>query len=275
VCEALADRLANSVMRVTVAGGSGSVTSLGADSCTFKNLELDSGHIAGWTADRVTLTSPGIAASTPGSIPKVLRADITGIRFSVRVDDSHARYLNAAVQRPFDIHLNYEWDDEAHQLHVREATLESPWIGRTSLSADLDVGGSKDGFNGRIQDRGITLRRVHFVLDNRAIVEAMMLPALVGSLPKDKDPAVEFPKIQRLIEKEVRALPASGANEASKDALIRFVRDFPHPTGHFEETVTFDQPISLDELTTDKKGRWLRKARIEAAYSPTPAAPAS
>src|SRR5690606_31250867 len=123
-CQTLAGRLATVIGHGDIVDTPALKVDTTSDSCTFRNLQINSGRITGWSANRITLTSPGIGEAASGKFPKVLRIDITGIRFHIRIDDTHARYLNEAVQRGFDIHLSYEWDDQARQLHVREATLE-------------------------------------------------------------------------------------------------------------------------------------------------------
>ncbi len=183
--------------------------------------------------------------------------------------DSHSRYLASVLQQPFDIRLHYDWDRAGGHLQVHEITLKGPGIGLASLSMDLDVP-ANSGTSGFPRNVDLSIRRIHLALDNRSVIEKMLMPLLVGLIPRDKDPAVEFPRIQEEVERQVGKLPDMLADRASKDALVRFARDFPHPAGHFEETISFDPPLRLDALRTDKEGRWVRGAHVQALYQSAP-----
>ena len=87
----------------------------------------------------------------------------------------------------------------------------------------------------------------------------------------DKDPAVEFPRKQKAIEQKLRDIPGTVIDPQGRDALIRFTRDFPHPTGHFEMDLNFATAQSLEAINLKKDADWLSGARITASYQPAPA----
>jgi hypothetical protein len=276
-CKALANDVTRIAAHAEVADKPDLKVTAGPDNCVFSNVSIHVGRIADWSIDRLAITSPEIRSGFGKRPPASLRIDATGIRFGVRIGDAHARYLSSVMQKPFDVRLHYDWDQDGGHLQVHEISLESPWLGHASLAMDLDMPPDPDApgsipHDGNPFIRDSSIRQIHFVLDNRAIVESMMMPLLVGLVPKEKDPAIEFPKIQAMVEKQVHRSPTSQADAASKDALVRFVRDFPHPSGHFEETISFDPPLRLDDLRSDKKERWMRGAHVQAVYQPLPQA---
>jgi hypothetical protein len=63
-------------------------------------------------------------------------------------------------------------------------------------------------------------------------------------------------------------MPAAMVDDQSKDALHRFVQDFPHPTGHFEETFEFEPPLRLKDMDVAKVDQLLHRAKINVSYSP-------
>lgn len=271
-CKALAGNLSH-IMHVEVSNLPESAVTARPGSCIFSHATLNMSGFFVWSIDRLTIASPDIARGAGTTFPGSLRVDATGIRLETRIADSHARYLTSVAQKPFDVSFQYDRDRAARRLTVREVTIRSPWIGYASLAFDLDIPPDAGAPKGMSKARDVAIRQLHFVLDNREIVESMLIPVLVSLLPADKDPAIEFPKIQKQVELQARELPASSADDASKDALIRFTRDFPHPSGHFEETLRFDHPLVLEELLSGGKGKWLRGAHLQAAYQPRRAGP--
>jgi hypothetical protein len=239
----------------------------GKDSCTFAHLAIGVKSYRGWTIEQLRIAGPDfqhLGRNNP--LPQSLAVDVKGIRTTTSLGNSHTQYIMAVSQKPMEARLSYDWDKANRQLHVHEVTLASPGLGRVNVELDADLPdlASPD----HLDPRAFGIRRLHLVLDNRALVESMLIPVLVGMLPPDKDPAVEFPKFQKKIQKELDTIPAPMVDDQSKDALHRFVRDFPHPTGHFEETFEFEPPLRLEDMNVSKTDQLLHRARIRVSYSP-------
>jgi len=242
-----------------------------AQGCAFTNLTFKLSYVRTLTIDRLTLSGDGLLGDGAAFPPVSLRAEAQGIRFAPDIKDTHARYLMQVVQKPFSVRLSYDWDEATHQVHVHDISLDSPWLGDIGISLDLDAPTPEKA----------AVRRISVRLDNRSLVESMLMPLLVGLIPADEDPAIEIPKIQEKAEKDIQKMPASLVDPSSREALIAFTRDFPHPTGHFEEAVGFATPISLDDVwdalkdNNGKAATLLHNAHIQARYVPQPEQPQS
>jgi hypothetical protein len=238
--------------------------------CLFTHIRFKAGTRQSWTIEQVSVVGLDGWDSKRSKLPPHLQVEAKGILFSPEIDSARMRYQLAVTQRPFDARLQFDWDSAGRQFHLREVALDSPWLGHISLGTDAVLSGqdlpSPSGL-GKVQ-----ISRVRFVLDNRTVLESMIVPTLLGLIPEDKDPAVEIPKAQAKAERQLREMPQTVIDAASRDALIGFIRDFPHPSGHFELDLTLAEPRSLDSIKVQRKDDdWIGKARISARYEPAPA----
>jgi hypothetical protein len=265
-CKALADRL--------LAGRTTAETKVTQDgqTCAVTNLKIAKSRYQGWTIERLTVTGPDFLRLEKGRLfPTALRVEAHGVRFAPDVEDARTRYLMQAQQRPFDARLDYMWDKVTQQLHLRELALDSPQKGLIVVSMDADLA-DLDRRTTVPQPKDFGVRRARLVLDNSGLFESMLLPVIIGLFPSDKDPAVEIPKAQAREKAKVRALPSSTIDEASKDALSRFIDDFPHPRGHFEIDQTFDAPLRLTDpraLAASGTSLLTGGSRIVVRYDPS------
>jgi hypothetical protein len=262
-CKALADRLLAERMTPAtkvIEDGPG---------CVVTKLKFAMGQYRGWTVDRLTVSGPDFRKLGKGKpFPTALRVEAQGVRFAPDVDDSHSRYLIQAQQHPFDARLSYDWDKATRRLHLRELALDDPRTGLIELSMDADL----DDLDTRTtppapKDFGI--RHVRMVIDNNGLFEGMLLPPVLAMIPSDQDPAVEIPKAQARELAQIRKLPSSVIDEASKAALSRFVNDFPHPKGRVEIDQTFDTPLRLEDLQAVLavgKPTWFQGSRLQVRY---------
>jgi len=265
-CQSLADRL--------LAGRTTAQTKVLEDgqSCVITHVKITISPLRNWTIDRLTVSGPDFRGLEKGKpFPSALRVETQGIRFAPDIDDAHTRYVLQVQQRPFDARLSYEWDKATQQLHLRELALDSPRGGLVVLSMDADLSDLDTRTTvPELKDLGI--RHVRMVLDNNGIFEDMLAPVLIGLVPPDDDPAVEIPKAQARELAQLRKLPSSVIDEASKAALTRFINDFPHPRGRLEIDQTFDRPLQLGDLKAflvAGTGTWSQGSRIKARYDPS------
>ena len=240
--------------------------------CQFNDVRLKTGTLQAWTVDQLSVAGLRQWDGKATPLPPALKVEARGIRFSPEINDARTRYQMSVSQKPFDARLDFAYDIATRHLALREVTLESPWLGRISLGVDATFGG--DNFPDMKDIGGLRIARAHFVLDNRVVLETMLMPSLLALLPQDKDPAVEFPRVQKDVERRLRKLPDQILDRQSREALIAFTRDFPHPSGHFEFDISFTRPLSLDDAMKRRKDEdWAGEAQISARYEPRPDEP--
>lgn len=235
------------------------------DGCAFSHLRFDMGPYRGWTIDRLALGPRPEALAKDKPIPKALLIEARGVRFAPDLKDARSRYMVAMRQRPFDARLRYDLDEAGRQLRLHELAVDSAHGGLISVALDADL---KDGEGSaaRFDPNELGVRRVRIVLDNNGLFEEMLAPALIGLMPPDADPAVEIPKAKAREIERLGKLPSSVIDEDSRQALIRFVGDFPHPMGRFEVEQTLDRPLRLSDLKSGGPGAWLSGSRLKARY---------
>jgi hypothetical protein len=265
-CKALADRL--------LAGRTTAETKVTQDgqTCAVTNLKIAKSRYQGWTIERLTVTGPDFRRLEKGQLfPTALRVEALGVRFAPDIEDTHSRYLIQAQQRPLDARLDYAWDKATQRLHLRELAVEGSVGGLFAVSMDADLA-DLDTRTTLPGPKDLGVRRARLVFDNGGLFESLLLPVILGLVPADKDPAAEIPKAQAREKAKVRALPSSTIDEASKDALSRFIDDFPHPRGHFEIDQTFDAPLRLTDpraLADSGMSLLTGGSRIVVRYDPS------
>ncbi|MGC4251084.1 MAG: hypothetical protein QM605_06325 [Sphingobium sp.] len=240
--------------------------------CQFTDVRIKTGTLQAWSVDQLTVTGLRQWDGKTSPLPPSLKVEAKGIRFAPEIENARTRYLMALTQKPFDARLDFGYDVAAQQLSIREVALESPWLGHIGFAVEAAFHG--DNFPKAEDMKGLRISSARFVLDNKIVLESMIMPTLIAMIPDDKDPAVEFPRLQKDAERRWRKLPEEVLDRQSRDALIAFTRDFPHPSGHFEFDIRFAEPLSLDDATQRKKEKdWLKAAHIAARYEPRPDEP--
>lgn len=237
-----------------------------ADGCVATHLRFSIDRYRGWAVERLAVSGPQLDIGKDRPLPTSLRLEARGVRFAPELEDARARYLIQLQQRPLDVRLRYDWDKATQQLHLRELALDSPRRGLVALSMDADL----KGFDKRmpsLQDLGV--RRVRMVLDNDGLFEDLLAPVVIGLTPDGEDPAVAIPKVKAREIQRLRALPRAMLDETSRDAMIRFVDDFPHPKGRLEIEQILDKPLQLRDLKSAAAIAptvWLSGSKLTARY---------
>lgn len=262
-CRALADRL--------LAGRMTAETKIAEEPqrCVVTDVRFQLSKYQGWAVDRLTVSGPDFRRLEKGRpLPTALDVEAHGITLSPDIDDSHTRYMMRAQQRPFDARLSYVWDEAAGRMHLKELAVDSPAAGLIAFSADADLPDIARLTQSRKPGQ-IGIRHLKVVFDNNGLFEGMLLPVFLGMIPADQDPAVEVPKAQARDMAAIAKLPDTAIDRASKDALSRFLRDFPNPRGYFELEQTFDTPLELGGLSSlpaTAASAWLHGSHISARY---------
>jgi hypothetical protein len=243
--------------------------------CALNNAHLPIGSRQRVTVDRLTVTGPDLLrAAAEHRLPVALTLEAHGLRIVPVIDNRTIAYIVKVQQRPFDGRLRYEWDKAGKQFHLRELSVQSERMGRLSLAVDADL----DDIRKLNRDtpaqaaEGLGLRRIRIDFDNKAIMEGFLVAPLVTALGPVDDPEVAVEARKAKLVQQIAALAASVADAGAKQALTGFVKDFPHPTGHFEVELNYDKPLRLDtahDLKALDGNEWQKEARIAARYVPT------
>ncbi|TMV69038.1 hypothetical protein FGG78_30950 [Thioclava sp. BHET1] len=236
--------------------------------CTLTNLRIRPSDIGieSWTVGRLRIMARQDPATIGQLPPTVLRLQADGILFSPVTEDSHMRYMIHVMQKPFSAKLSYNWDTTTGALHVQEAELSGRLLGLIRLSFDGNL--PSDSLLSGFDPPDVHVKHVHIVLENKVLIENFLIPPLIGLLPSSVDPATAIPASQTLAESQVRELPDSAGTKSSKDALARFIADFPHPTGHFEEDVTLKKSLGMNDLETICDTDPVCGGHFQASYKP-------
>ena len=237
-----------------------------ANICTITHLRFQKTAQISWSVDRLR-----IAKSSPSTVlGDALRAEAHGIRFSSEIGDARASYIINAQQRPFDARVDYVVDRRSGQLRLNDLTIESPSLGKATISLVADI---KVTANDAFPDISkIAIRTIHITLENKFIFESMILPTWVNAVGHE-DPETAIPKQLAIDEIQIAKLPASVIDPKGRDALIRFLKDMPHPVGRLDLNLVFAQPLKLKASADAFKGDafWRAFTWIDARYEPLPA----
>ncbi|WP_343611308.1 hypothetical protein [Novosphingobium sp.] len=246
--------------------------------CHITDVQLKKGTYQSWMIADLSVAGLEGWDRKSKTFPSHIKLTARGIRFFPQIGNSHTRYQIALTQKPFDVRLDAGFDLASKQIVIRELALESPWIGHIGFEVEAsfapDEAGGPDQPSLQDMKGGLRILHTRLVLDNRTLFEGMLMPMIIAMIPPDDDPAEVIPKWQKKAEADLRKLPDSLVDAASRDALIRFTRDFPHPTGHFDLDIRLARPLGLGELKPGKDGNNpLKGAKLTAVYE-TPTAPA-
>jgi hypothetical protein len=234
--------------------------------CTFTNLRIKTGTRQSYSVERLEVA--GLADWDPDRtpLPAAVNLDAHGIRFAPDIDSARIRYQIAVSQHPFDVRARIAWNAPTHVLHLQELSMSGPTLKHISLALDVILPSEKIPGSGDFDK--LRISHAHVTLDNGYVFESMIVPIILPMIPEDEDPAIEVPKALKAAEKKLLATPATRTDAASRDALIRFVRDLPHPTGHFDLDLNWLQPRSLSDIKGALRGDFLGGARAVAQYVP-------
>ena len=236
-----------------------------ANICTITHLRFYKTSQLAWSIDRLLI----VTSSRPIVLGDRLHAEAQGNRFSPETGDARARYLIKAQQRPFDARIDYVVDRGSGQLRLNELTIESPSLGKATISIVADMTSTANDAFPDISK--IAIKTIHITLENKFIFESMILPVWVNAVGDD-DPETAIPKQLAMDEIQIAKLPVSVIDAKGRDALVRFLKDMPHPVGRLDLNLVFAQPLKLKASADAFKGDafWREFTRIDARYEPLP-----
>lgn len=255
------------------------------EGCTITGFRISSGSSGiidtGLSIERAHASGAGLVrAAATQRFPDWLRLELNGVRVDVKTGKPGVDYMNRRQQKPFDVRLVYRSDKAKNAIRLEEASLAGEALGLLRLDATvygldlaaLKVGEQPDLPSLRIGDLGLRL-------DNKAMIATFALPLIIGAIGFEHDPEPALEAYRKTAIDMLDLLPGSFMVAASKDALTRFIRDFPDPSGRLELTAKADPPFAIVRFgmlggateAGDIRGRLQRMlgdAKLEAGYAP-------
>lgn len=234
------------------------------EGCIVSNSVYDTMQYMGWTIERALLEvdhlqdylseSPDLSKT----VPQWGRIAVDGVRMKLQSGSKVSDYITSMQQLPMDFTASYRYNPETGYLHIQNAEISSVKLGKASVSAEINLPVDSSVASLTVNPTA-TLTHLRLRLDNQGLWESIAMPTLANyaALPAaggDSDPEVDIARLREIVKKGVVALPESQIDDASRQALLRFVGDMPYPTGFLTMDVHFDKPlpIGLNDLEPGK-----------------------
>ncbi len=230
----------------------------------FKRAEIEADNFAGIKKDMSTVPTWG-------------RLAIEGLTWRFHTSSPVTNYITKLQQWPMDVTAAYHWFPADGRLEVQDLQVTSVRTGLMSVSADL-VTDKNTTPQALLTSGHIGLSRLRLRLDNQGLFEALVGPMASASLLYFSKPGDDQPEIEPQVEgaktraiASLTATPETQIDGESRQALIRFIQDIPHPTGFFSLEIEFAKPIMLSDLSLASDEATIVKmiaaARIKARYT--------
>lgn len=247
--------------------------------CVITNGALDTARYQTWTFTRAEIKAENFASIRKDNvvIPAWGSIAVEGLIPRFRTGNPLASYITKLQQWPMEFAASYRWHAADGRLEVDDVRLSSIRGGVMSVSADLTA--DRNTTPQALAATGnIGISRLRVRLDNQGLFEALVGPSAVALAAYFSVPDGETGDIEARIEEAkakavalLAAAPDTQLDKDSKQALIRFVQDMPHPTGYFSVEIELPKPLTISDLAPGmddlKPARILAGARIEARYS--------
>jgi len=246
--------------------------------CLITNGSIEFGPYQNWAFKRAEIKSDDVASlkRDMAMIPNWGRVAVEGLTLRFPVTSAVTRYITALQQWPMDFSGSYHWYPAEGRLEVDNVELSSLRGGLVAASGDF-VTNSNATPQSLAAMSTLGISRLRLRLDNQGLFESVAGPSLVAALSAgagwdadiDIDERVEASKTQAAAV--LTAIPDAQIDKESRQALIRFVRDLPHPGGFFSLEIEFPKPFMVGELDpgTDPVAalKLLSGAKITAQYT--------
>ncbi|WP_341667196.1 hypothetical protein [Alcaligenes sp. SDU_A2] len=221
--------------------------------------------------DQLRLSGSGFASGgEEGDLPQTLALDVTGI-YVLTGRMPGQDYLMRLQALPMSFGMDYVWDAQSGQLRIERAVLRGERLREISVHV-LAQASELAGQPLRLEDLpALRLRHLRLRLDNVALVQSMIMPAVVSSISLYEDPKPTIQAGLLAARTAVMLMPPSTAALASRQALLDFIGELPAPKGQLDLRLDFDPP--LDGLALGGAGSMdqVRKAmsgmRVQARYA--------
>lgn len=257
------------------------------DGCRIASFRISSGPSGsmdpGLSIERAEVRGADLVRAAAGQrFPEWLRLELSGVRVDMKTGKPGLDYMNRRQQKPFDVRLSYRSDKASGAIRLEEASIVGEKLGLLRLDATvygLDLSALKVGEQPNLLSLrigGLALR-----LDDKAMTTTFLLPLIMARIGFDQDPVPAFEAYRKQAVDMLDLLPGSFMPAASRDALARFIGDFPDPSGPLALTAKADPPFALVRLgmlggaaepddIRQRLVRMLGEAKLEASYAPLP-----
>lgn len=244
--------------------------------CLIANGGIAFGTYQNWIFKRAEFKSDSIAALAKDmqAIPLWSSLSIEGLALQIPTSSASARYIAALQQWPMDFSGSYRWYPDEGRLEVDDMQLSSPRSGLLGVSGDF-VAEKNATPQSLAALNTLGVSRLRLRIDNQGLFEAIVGPSAVALLTAgnaddaDVEAQVEASKTQAVAV--LAAIPDDQIDKNSRQSLIRFVQDMPHPVGSFSVEIEFPKPLMFGELmqSGDPVGvlKLLSSAKFTAYYT--------
>jgi hypothetical protein len=219
--------------------------------CEFTDVlvDLPGEYTPDWRADRLWLAGAALPwAMGAGGPPDRLDLRVEGLRYSVTTGMAQMDYILAAQARaqPIAARLSLAWGDGV--LTIEDLTVDFPGENLLHLTArihGLELGGSP----GLPKADDLRLMAADVVIQTHGLFEAYALsPLATQYLPSDGDVAGAAEALMNEVAAKLRALPEPTFPPETRDALVRFVGEWPNPSGRLVGSLRTDQGIDIGNM---------------------------
>ncbi|WP_225771366.1 hypothetical protein [Inquilinus sp. Marseille-Q2685] len=233
----------------------GTVTPVGEASCRYTELKLVMDQYRGWVIGTLTIDRIDFERFYTDRPPLTLAVRAEDIRFEAPALPPPRAYQMKLLHKPIEVTFDYDYDEPAGLLTLRDFTFRGDYIGHLSVSAamrglDMDRIDPRNPLrDGALAELSLQSLTVDF--DNQGMFEGYaLLPALYALPNGETDPegAVAAAKAQAMAGLAV--LTAAGVPQESVDAIGRFIQAMPQPRGPFRLSIAPQPPLALAELET-------------------------
>jgi len=249
------------------------------DGCVVSNGIYQAMSIMGWTVERAVLEVDRLqdylseAPDLSKTAPQWGRLAVDGVRMTLQSGNKVSDYITSIQQWPMDFAASYRFNPESGYLHIQNAEISSIKMGKASVSAEINLPVDSSVASLTVNPTA-TLSHLRLRLDNQGLWESVALPVLANyaALPSEtgeSDPEIDIARLRDIVSKSVEAMPDKQIDATSRQALLRFVQDMPHPTGFFTMDVHFDKPmpIGVNDLEPGKLAQHaLTGAKMSVTY---------
>ena len=244
------------------------------EGCIVRNLApFQKTGIARWQIGTLDIRGRWQAPDDPADLaraapPTALSVKARDIVQIFETDDPVMNYQFQIQQRPIAVTLDFDWDPESGTAHLAELSLAGEFLGRASLALTARLPAAAT--IGDLQEANLRVESFRLSLENRSLVERLLLPPLLATLSPEADPAGLVERSRRRFLSAVGALADQLASKDSRQALATFAQDFPRPTGAFEAEIRLTEAIFPLSALSECREPPFCLARLEARYEPAP-----
>ena len=156
------------------------------EGCIVRNLApFQKTGIARWQIGTLDIRGRWQAPDDPADLaraapPTALSVKARDIVQIFETDDPVMNYQFQIQQRPIAVTLDFDWDPESGTAHLAELSLAGEFLGRASLALTARLPAAAT--IGDLQEANLRVESFRLSLENRSLVERLLLPPLLATL---------------------------------------------------------------------------------------------